>query len=227
MKTRLLAVLAILASSAAAAPPYVNAKWKKAKPAPARAIVLPAQVAISRVGVKGGEGLEQEAASIADKLYRAVSAELSARGVSVLPNPADLAKDDAARYRIADLQTRFDQVLTPVKRKPWLVVDGKYTMGDQVAAFQPGQADVLVFVRGSGYVQTSGRKASAAVLLNPFMAVSRFQGDVTLVDAASGEVVAFLRFGSFRDLSRRAEEQLQEKMHDLLRIAPLPKPWAP
>jgi hypothetical protein len=218
----LAALAAVWMCPAAAQIPYLNAKLKK-PPAPiARAIVLPAHVSFVRIGVKGGEGMEAEAAAMSERFYKAVCAELTARGASVLPNPADQAKDDASRYRIADMQNKFDHVLTPLRRRPARVGKGYYTMTDTVAAFEPGKADVLVFLRGEGSVKTKGNKALAAAFLNPFLAMSRFRGEVTVVDALSGEVLAYLRLGAWKNLSSAPEERLREMVRRSLRPLPLP-----
>jgi hypothetical protein len=227
MKALLVLAVGVAAwpTAAAAQMPHLNARLKAGKAPTARAIVLPAHVSFLRLGVKGAEGMEQEAAALSDRFHKAVCAELSARGVTVLPVAADQANDDTARYRIADLQSKFDHLRTPLRRRPGRVARGYYTMTDAVAAFQPGQADVLVFIRGEGYVQTKGNKALGAAVLNPFLAFSRFRGEVTFVDAMSGEVLAFLRMGIWKNLASDPDSRLQDLVHRTLRPLPLPAPW--
>jgi hypothetical protein len=87
-----------------------------------------------------------------------VAAELAQRGVEVLPDPLSNARDDAARYAVADLQARFDNVAVQVRKKPTHVDKGAFTLGDRVAKFEPGApADVLVFLRASCRSRDAGR----------------------------------------------------------------------
>jgi hypothetical protein len=221
----LLAALIGGATLACAQIPHIHPILKYGKAAAGTAIVLPAQVVFAKVGFKGVEGMEAEAEKLGEQLYKAIGAELAARGVVVLPNPAQAAIDDAAKYRVSDLQAKFDHVRLPVSRRPGRVDKGQFTMGDAVATFEPGKADLLVFIRASGTVRTGGSKFLGAVLLNPFLAMPEFHGDVTLVDAKSGDILAFLRFRRTNNAASQSEEQFQKIAHLTFRDVPLPKSW--
>jgi hypothetical protein len=201
--------------------PRLHPRLKKGEVEIHRAIVLPPVVSYGRLTNKGGEGMEAEADAIASRIQEALGTELESRGVSVVPAAAG---DEAAKYRIADLQNQFDHVRRPITNRPDRVEYGKFTMGDRVAAFEPGKADVLVFVRGTGYVPSKGSKMLGAVLLSPGRVFASFEYDLTLVDARSGDVLAFLRGGKMRDLSSRSVEQIAEMLRGTLKHVPLPKP---
>jgi hypothetical protein len=201
--------------------PYINAKLRGKKVAIGKVIILPPRITIVRSGVKGGEGMETEAESLAERLYQAIRSELSARGVSVVENALGDGSD-TAKYAIANLQSKFDNLRTPIGKRPSRVEEGRFTMGDSVASFAPGKADAFLFIRGGGVVQTKGKKVLAAVLLNPFLAMSSFQADVTIVDARSGEVLAFLRMRQSSDATRNSGDRLLNAAHRLLQEVPLP-----
>jgi hypothetical protein len=216
--------LAACAREARAQWPRVNEKLKARKVIIRKAVLLPAQVAFNKVGTRGPEGGTPEADQIGASLYSAVSKELSRRGVEVLPNPLEEAKSDAAKYAVANLQARYDSVGVQVRRKPDRVAKGRFTLGDQVAKFEPGAAaDALVFIRGAGLILTSARRAIALATGNWFL-MSQFFGEVAFVDAKTGEVLVFVRFTLYRDATRKSDERFSQSLRRALRDVPLPLP---
>jgi hypothetical protein len=158
---KMLLLCAALAWPAAASDvPHVIPKLRTGKVIAGSAIVMPAHVTYSRRGMKGAEGMEEQALTVANRLYAAICSELSLRGMTVLPNPDQPAAGDAAKYRIADLQNRFDQVRLPMSRRPGRVGRGDYTLGDTVATFEPGKSNVVVFPRGEGQTKTGAARRS-------------------------------------------------------------------
>jgi hypothetical protein len=221
---RMILLLGVMAYQAAAWP-YLNPKVTSGKAAIRKAVVLPAQVTLTRIGAKGPEGGLPEADQIADAFYSAVAEELSHRGVEVAPNPLRNAKDDADRYTVADLQSRSDTVRVQIVKKPTGVEKGRYTLGDRVGKFEPAAgSDALVFLRGQGYLPTPGRKAVAIVLVNPFAATPTFHGDLTFVDAKTGEVLAFVQFTRTRNMTQKTEDRFAETLRISLQHVPFPLP---
>jgi hypothetical protein len=205
--------------------PHVNEKLTSREVTIRKAVLLPAQVSFNKVGARGSEGGIPEADQIGASLYSAVSKELSLRGIEVLPNPLEQAKDDAAKYAIADLQARYDNVAVQVRRKPGRVAKGRFTLSDRVAKFEPGAAaDTLVFIRGAGLMFTPGRKAIALATWGWAGLVSQFRGEVAFVDAKTGEVLAFIRFSRSRDMTRKADERFRQGLREVLHDVPLPLP---
>src|SRR5580658_3660853 len=88
----------ILASPLGAEWPVISPDLKAGRVTLHKVLVLPAQIDYKVIGFKGvKERTEEEGERIAAKLYAVVSAELSARGVTVLPNPQESAKTDGER----------------------------------------------------------------------------------------------------------------------------------
>ncbi|HXB74821.1 MAG TPA: hypothetical protein VNY05_41705 [Candidatus Acidoferrales bacterium] len=207
--------------------PHVNRKLTARGVTIHKAVLLPAQVTVNKIGVKGAEGGVPQAEQIGGSFYSAVSTELALRGIEVLPNPLEQAKDDAARYAIADLQARYDNVGVQVRRRPGSVEKGRFTLGDGVAKFEPGAAaDILVFIRGTGHVLTSARKAIGLAEWNwiGMGRMSQFRGEVTFVDAKTGEVLALIRFARGRDMTVKSGERFSQSLREALHDVPLPLP---
>lgn len=205
--------------------PRVNEKLKSKKVAIRKAVLLPAQVTFNIVGFKGVEGGIPERGRISGSFYLAVAKELSHRGIEVLPNPLEQAKDDAAKYAIADLQARFDNVEVQVRRKPGSVAKGRFTLGDRVATFEPGAAaDTLVFIRGTGRKLTPGGEVIAFAIGGVHGMLPQFRGEVTFVDAKTGEVLALIRFSSSEDMTEKSDERFSQVLREALHDVPLPLP---
>jgi hypothetical protein len=200
--------------------PRVSGKLASGQVAIRKALVMPAQVRFDKRGIKGSEGGIPEGDQIAEKLFLAVCEQLRARGVEVLPDPRSAAADDAARYALADLQARYDNVAVQIRRKPPRVDKDGFTLGDGVAKFGPGTAaDILVFLRGDG---TSASRARQAMTMVGVGGLSEFRGEVGIVDARTGAVLAFVRFIRARNMTKNTEERLGKNIQDALYDVPLP-----
>jgi len=94
------------------------------------------------------------------------------------------------KYRLADLQQKYDRTELPMLERPLDIAKGRFTLGDEVVAFSPDMpADTLVFVRGNGVAPVGddwkkGRRGGT------------FRGRITFVDARSGDVLAMIEFSS-------------------------------
>jgi hypothetical protein len=179
--------------------PYINAKLTTKQVTIRKAVVLPAVVDYHTVSLTGVKGGTEKIDPIANSLHAAVSKELSLRGVEAFPNPLETAKTDAERYAIPDLQTRYDSVRLQLRKKPRWVERGKITLDDRVARFAPALgSDALVFIRGRGQNRLPVATFSLAA----------FTIEVSLVDARTGEVLAFVGFGLVRDVTHNAGDRL-------------------
>lgn len=200
--------------------PEVNAKLTSKQIMIRKAVALPAQVTFNTVGAKGPEGGISDADQIAQSFYAAVTSELTLRGVEVGPNPVEQAKDDAARYAVADLQANYDNAAVQIRRRPGRVTKGQYTLGDRVAEFEPGAtADVLVFIRGEGVLFTLGRRV---LIPSGIASPPPFRGEIALVDAKTGEVLVFVRFARGPDPRVKTDERLAQNIRQALHDVPLP-----
>jgi len=208
-------ICSVSARDARAEWPRINAKLTRKQLTIHKAVVPPAQVAYKKIGFKGVEGGTEESERIAGSLYSIVSKELSLRGVEILPNPLEIAKTDAERYAIADLQARYDTVGVQLRRNPRWVEHGRITLDDRVAKFTPAAAsDALVFVRRHG----QNRSPIRVLRMGPFHA------EVAFVDAKTGEVLAFIRFAISRDVAEKTDERLIQRLRETLHDVPLPAP---
>jgi hypothetical protein len=205
--------------------PRVNGKLTAKTVAIRKAVILPAQVAFVKQGASGSEGMTAEAGQVGVSLYSAVSRELALRGVEILPNPFEQAKDDAAKYAIADLQARYDNVAVQVRKKPARVEKGQLTLGDRVTRFEPGAAaDILVFIRGAGLMRTPARKAVSLAMRGFTGLMSQFRGEVVFVDGRTGEVLALIRFQRLCDMSQKSDERFARSVREAMHDVPLPLP---
>ena len=204
--------------------PHLNRKLTSNRVAIRKAIVLPAEVTFEEIGTRGSEGGLPEAGQIGKSFYTAAVRELAARGVEVLPNPLEQARDDGARYAVADLQSRFNNIRVQLNKKPGQVEKGRYTLGERAVKFEPGAAaDALVFLRGTGIKLTPGRTALGVAMMG-WGVSPEFRGDITLVDAKTGEVLAYLRFNRSRDMTVKTGDRFADNVRRALHDVPLPAP---
>ena len=219
----LLSCFALLGAAPAAQAqwPYINPKVASKQVAIRSALILPAEIALAKTSLKGSEGGIAEGDQIADTVYTSVAKVLSARGVTVLPNPVEQAKADAERFAISDLQGHYDTVAVQIHKKPAGVKLGRYTLTDNVARFGPAAAaDVLVFLRGTGTSPTTMRLVSS-------MGLSRhFRTEIAFVDAKTGEILVWFQFTRLRDMTDNAEAPFTHAVEAWLHDIPLPTPPA-
>ena len=173
---------------------YLNAKVKEKKVTIRSAAILPAKVEIVKESAKGGEMMVAESADISSKTVEAVRQALQEKKMTVASNsfePASL--DDARKYTLADIQSRYDALLPKLVKKSKDVKKGRFTLGDEVMLLNVHKdADVLVFIRGAGRVFTKGKTAFS--IINIFNLDLPFaQVTIGIVDAQTGEVLAFTK----------------------------------
>lgn len=227
MKPAVLLTLALVCGSGArearGEAPHLNSKIVDKRISIRKAVLFPAQVSFTRVGGKGYEGGLAAADQLAAVLYSTVSKELSLRGIELSANPLEQATRDDTKYAVADLQAHYDNVAVQLERKPKQVAGGGFTLGDEVAKFGPGAtADVLIFLRGSGQVATPARTVIA--LAGMRFPETEFRGEMTFVDAKTGEVLVFVRFTRFRDITAKTDERFTQSLRQALHDVPLPLP---
>jgi hypothetical protein len=115
---------------------------------------------------------------------------LSAKHITALTAPSAVAEGEAQqKYTVADIQSRYDDLLPKIMKKKKDVKKGRFTMGDEVLNLNlDKKADAIVFVRGRGQKLTSGKKAF--VLLVGGMP-AYLQLTIGIVDAHTGEVLLY------------------------------------
>lgn len=149
--------------------------------------------------MKGGESLSKESEEWAGKLGATVQHAIAETGGAVIGNFSSeaLQRNEETRQTVVRLLQKYDNIAAQMRKKPGGVEKGRFTLGDEVALLPcAADADSLAFVDGGGLIQTSGRKAFdvlAGGAAGIFSAQSRFEVWVTLVDAKTGQVTAFVR----------------------------------
>jgi hypothetical protein len=173
---------------------YLHPKLKEKKVTIRSAVILPAKVEIVKESAKGSEMMVAESADISSKTVEAVGQALQKKRISVVTNSFEpAALDDARKYTLADIQSRYDALLPKLVSKSKDVKKARFTLGDEVMLLNVHKdADVLVFIRGAGRMFTKGKTAFS--LINIFSMDFPFaQITVGIVDARSGEVLAFTK----------------------------------
>jgi hypothetical protein len=194
---------------------YVSPKFVP-KEYPVRTVLLlPAQVQLTKSGIKGKEGMAWESAAFAEQLMALIATQLEARNIKVVPNPFTeqaLRENEELRATLTRLQNKYDTLAVQLHAKPKDVRKGRYSLGDEVATLGPGaNADAIVFIRGIGRVVTGGKKAlSLAAAVGGAVGgfpVGSPDGDsirtfLTFANSKTGDVLAivdFVRAGNFQE----------------------------
>lgn len=156
-------------------------------------VLMPIQISLTKIGMKGSEPMMDEAHDAVLPLSMEIAAALRDLGYQLdmqsLSTEA-LAKDADERYAVDDLQKKFDAELGLMHRKSKGVRAGRFTLGDVVARLPlSDNVDALLFVRAHGQILTESKRAFGA-----FVAGAR--NDVTVMDfglvgARTGDVLYF------------------------------------
>ena len=173
---------------------YLNPKLVEKKITIQNAVILPAKVEITKESAKGAEMMVAESADISGKVTEAVGRALQEKKIGVVTDSFEsTAMDESRKYKLADIQNRYDALLPKLLDKSKDVKKARFTLTDEVMLLNVDKnADVLVFIRGYGRVFTKGKTAFS--LINIFSFDFPFaQITVGIVDARSGEVLAFTK----------------------------------
>ena len=155
-------------------------------------VILPAKVNVVRDSMKGPEGMAAESEDLAGRIEKMVAEVLAnQKHVTNSPVPSASAGADNAeqKYTVADIQTRFDDLLPKVMKKRSDVKKGRFSLGDEVLNLHLDKsADAIVFIRGQGQKLTSGKK-TFTMLVGGMPAFLKMQ--IGIVDARNGEVLLY------------------------------------
>jgi hypothetical protein len=196
----LILVLSLLPSPLKAQ--YEFSEVKTGKKRLGNVLILPSEASLVKVGMKGAEPMVAESHVLESGLSSVVRETLAARGCTILQDAfgqSALDQNPDLKYALADLQSRYDKLQVLLKKKPKDVRKGRFTMGDEVANFNPGAAaDALVFVRASGVLETNGRK-TFVLLTGMGVLYNHVMLDISIVDAQTGTVLYFAKPGAGGD----------------------------
>lgn len=180
---------AVLPSAARAQ--FLHPKIAKKETTIRKVVVMPAKVDIVRDSMKGPEGMAAESEAVSERVAKMVSDALATKQVATLSGPVSASGDDAAqqKYTVADIQSRYDDLLPKIMKKRSDVKKARFTMGDEVLNLNLDKdADAIVFIRGKGQKQTSGKTAFRLLVggVQPHLLVN-----IGIVDARTGEVLLY------------------------------------
>jgi hypothetical protein len=175
---------------------YLNPKIAEKQITVHSAVILPAKVEISKVSSKGSEMMVAESEEISKTVSNAVGQSLQDKKITVVKSPFEgeaATTDEKYKYALADIQTRYDALLSKLVSKSKDVKKARFTLGDEVMLLNVDKsADALIFIRGQGRVFTKGKTAFS--VLNPFSFDYPFVLiTIGIVDSRTGEVLVFTK----------------------------------
>ena len=171
---------------------FLHPKIKSKESTIRNVVILPAKVDVVRDSMKGPEGMAAESEDLRARVEKTVAEVLAnKKHVTTVSGPASSSgeRDAQARYTVADIQAKFDDLLPKVMKKRSDVKKGRFSMGDEVLNLNLDKsADAIIFIRGQGQKLTSGKKAFT-LLVGGMPAFLRLQ--IGIVDARDGEVLLY------------------------------------
>ncbi len=180
---------AVLPSAARAQ--FLHPKIAKKETTIRKVVVMPAKVDIVRDSMKGPEGMAAESEAVSERVAKLVSDALSNKQVTTLSGPVSVSGEGDAqqKYTVADIQSRYDDLLPKIMKKRSDVKKARFTMGDEVLNLNLDKnADAIVFIRGTGQKQTSG-KTAFRLLVGGVPAYLKI--NIAIIDARTGEVLLY------------------------------------
>jgi len=212
-----LAVFAVTSASTARASSYVQRKVSSGQFPIHTACMMPPQASLTRISVKGAEGMTVESAAWAAALETLVEAHLKSAGVEINSAASPLssgASADEIRSVIIDAQQKFRSVSALMDKKPGKISKAAYTLSDQVGMLPCSvNSDVLVFVQGAGQVVTAGRGAMTLLIGGPVDAAVLL---VTMADAKTGEILGMIRIRPEDDFVQKPEKSFGDRLNNEL-----------
>lgn len=158
------------------------------------ACMMPPQAHLTRIGMKGAEGMTKETEAWATALENMVESHLKSDGIAISSaiNPLSSgASDSEIGNVISQINQKFSSVLPLMRKKPGGIGKSAYTLGDQVGMLPCSEnSEILVFVQGMGQVVTQGRATMTAFVGGPAEDAVLL---VTIADAKTGEIVGFIQ----------------------------------
>lgn len=185
------ALLVLAISPSAARAQYLHPKITKNEVTVRKVIMLPAKVNVVRDSMKGPEGMAAESEELSGRVEKMVIEVLAnKKHITTVSAPEPPSSNgEQGKYAVADMQTKFDELLPKVMKKRKDVKKGRFSMGDEVLNLNLDKsADAIMFIRGRGQKLTSGKKAFV-LLVGGMPAYLMMQ--IGVVDAHTGEVLLY------------------------------------
>ncbi len=154
-------------------------------------VLLPAKVNVVRDSMKGPEGMAAESDDLSGRVEKMVADVLaSKKHINTVNAPPPSAVDESqGKYTVADMQTKFDDLLTKIMKKRSDVKKGRFSMGDEILNLNLDKnIDAVIFIRGQGQKLSSG-KQTFVLLVGGAPAFLKLQ--IGVVDRHTGEVLLY------------------------------------
>ena len=192
----LLVVLAIVLftsfNSESISAQFLHPKLKSKETTIRSVVVMPAKVNVVRDSMKGPEGMAAESDDLSVRVSGMLSEVLSKQKHVTSVSPPTPATDESAseqNYSVADLQSKFDDLLPKIMKKRSDVKTGRFSMGDEVLNLNLEKGtDAIVFIRGEGKKLTGG-KTAFTVFVGGVPAYLKLQ--IGMIDARNGDVLLY------------------------------------
>jgi hypothetical protein len=180
-----------------------------------KVVILPAKVEIVRSGMKGPEGMAAESEQLSIRVEEAFTAALANKKKIATVGSAPSGE---TTYTVADIQTKFDDLLPKIRKKAKDVKKARFSLGDEVLNLNLDKtADAIIFIRGQGQTLTGGKKAFTMLVGG---AGAHMLVQVCAVDARTGEVLYYAEAVVLGDPTT-AEERLRKAMESSIKKLPI------
>lgn len=183
------------------------------------ACMMPPQGHLTKISIKGAEGMTKESEAWAGALEPFVESHLMSDGIAInsATNPFSTgASDDEVRSVISQVQEKLRTLSPLMNKKPREISKSAYTLGDQVGMLPCSEnSDILVFVQGEGQVLTGGRATMTFIAGGPAEGAVLL---VTMADAKTGEILGLIRIYTGDGFLGGAEDAFGERLDEHLAI---------
>jgi hypothetical protein len=189
-RSAFLVFIVALVAPQAARPQFLHPRIIAKEATIRKVVIMPAKVQIVRQSMKGPEGMAEESELLSERVQKLLSEALATKNVTTMAGPVLSAEGDTQqKYTVADVQSRYDDLLPRIMKKRKDVKQGRFSLGDEVLNLNLDKSvDAIVFVRGEGQKLTKG-KTAFNVLVGGAAAYLRLT--IGIVDARTGDVLLY------------------------------------
>jgi len=215
----------ILATSLAGCVKRVRARPELAGEAGYHTVsILPPMVSIDKSKMTGWDNLTAESLMMEETILTLLFGELLEKGYDAKPTLSleRLNQDPELKKAVADLETRYEELLPAMSRDLKGVEEGRFSLGEDVPVVgAAAEADLLVFVRAQGVVVSGGQKAFWGILsLGQSVPRDYLHMLVTLVDARDGRVMATVNGDAYGGFIKYPEDVVGRALDKAFRKFP-------
>jgi hypothetical protein len=219
----LLLLVSLLLTEGAAKAQYLHPKLDGKESVVRNVVILPAKIEIVKQGVKGTESMIEESEKVSSTVSDLVAQVLQKKRINILSSPFTNQTSESGtdqKYVLADIQGRYDALLPKMIKKSKDVKKGRFSLGDEILSLNVDKsADAIIFIRGQGTKLTKGKQVFS--ILNPFsFSFPYVIITIGIVDAHTGEVLAFARPVAIGDVVGKEQKVLNKPITKSLKKIP-------